>query len=517
MPTGRDADLVRVTLADVGISADTCESSEKLLAAFTESAGAVLIAEEAIRADSLKDFLEALEEQPVWSDLPVLIFSSHGRNAENLLQTLGSRVNVTIIERPIRITMLVSAVRGALRARQRQYQTRDLLLQLEEADRQKDLFLATLSHELRTPLNSIIGWIQILRTRQLDQAAIDRAIEVIERNAKGQSEMISDILFVSRIITGKLEIKHEPVDLGEVISEVVDIIRPSAEAKSLELTMETREYEPAPIEGDSERLQQVFLNLLTNAVKFTPDGGQIGISLRRTGANVLIEIRDSGQGINPEFLPYVFERFRQADSTYTRRIGGLGLGLAIVRHLVDLHGGTVVAHSDGKDRGSVFAIRLPIAESKRFATVNGTQRKEISAEVSSKLKGMRILLVEDDKDSREMLAMVLSIYGVKVESAETAGEAVEKIKELKPDVLVSDIGLPGEDGYDLIRKVRGLPDRDGGNTPAVALTGYVSVQDRKLALDAGYEDHLPKPVDPNSLLEILVRLRSSEKRSAERA
>src|SRR5215204_1531091 len=239
MPTGRDADLVCQTLAGVGISADDCKAFEKLLNGIATGVGAVLIAEEAVQADALDQLIDAIESQPVWSDLPVIIFSSNSRNAESLLNSLGGRINVTIVERPIRITMLVSAVRGALRARQRQYQTRDLLEQLEQADEQKDLFLATLSHELRTPLNSILGWIQILRTRKLSEADIERAIEVIERNAKGQSEMISDILFVSRIITGKLEIKHEPINLGEVINAVVEMIRPSAEAKSIELAVES--------------------------------------------------------------------------------------------------------------------------------------------------------------------------------------------------------------------------------------------------------------------------------------
>ena len=510
--------MVCSTLDRAGISAQGCKNAAELQEHFANGCGAVLLAEEAVEDEAVSLFIQSLSDQPIWSDLPLILFSSQSRNAEKLLQTLGSRVNITIVERPIRITMLISAVRGALRARERQYQTRDLLLQLEQADAQKDLFLATLSHELRTPLNSILGWIQILRTRKLEQPEIDRAIEVIERNAKGQSEMISDILFVSRIITGKLEIKHEPINLGEVIEAVVEMIKPSADAKSLELTVASDEYEPVPVEGDAERLQQVFLNLLTNAVKFTPDGGRIEISLCRVGSNVKIEVRDTGQGINPQFLPYVFERFRQADSTYTRRIGGLGLGLAIVRHLVELHGGRVTAYSEGKDRGSVFSITLPVADSKRFAPVaNGSQPTEISSELSKKVNGMRLLLVEDDKDSRDMLEMVLSIYGVKVESAETAAEAVEKLRTLRPDVLVSDIGLPGEDGYDLIRKVRALPSHEGGETPAIALTGYVSVQDRKLALDAGYQDHIPKPVNPNLLLELLVGMRSKQIRSAETA
>ena len=516
MPTGRDADLVRATLTGVGISADTCANSENLLSAFSDGAGAVLIAEEALEGNAADGFVEALETQPVWSDLPLIIFSSHSQNAERLLGKLGSRINVTIVERPIRITMLISAVRGALRARQRQYQTRDLLEELEQADRQKDLFLATLSHELRTPLNSILGWVQILRSKRLDPSETERAMEVIERNAKGQAEMISDILFVSRIITGKLEIKHEAVDIGHVVSSVAEMMKPAADAKSIHLTVEVKDCDAVPVEGDAERLQQVFLNLLSNAVKFTPEGGNIDVSLKRVGSNVSIRVADSGQGINPEFLPYVFERFRQADSTYTRRIGGLGLGLAIVNHLIELHGGKVAAESEGKDQGAAFTVTLPIADSKRIVSgTNGSRPMEVSAEVASKIQGMRILLVEDDRDSREMLKMVLTLYDVEIETAESAAEALEKLQTRQPEVLVSDIGLPGEDGYDLIRKVRRLAPENGGHIPAIALTGYVSVQDRTLALEAGYQDHLPKPVNPNLLLDLLVRLRTDRVQSAE--
>lgn len=508
MPTGRDAELVCNTLNGVGILAEASEDPTSLLSAIPNGAGAALVAEEAVDATALDKLIASLESQPVWSDLPVILFSSHSRNAEALLEKFGGRINVTIVERPIRITMLVSAVRGALRARQRQYQARDLLDQLEQADKQKDLFLATLSHELRTPLNSIIGWIQILRSRKLDPPAIDRAIEVIERNAKGQAEMISDILFVSRIITGKLEIKREPIDVAAIVNAVLEMIKPSADAKSITLSVENAGFDPVPVEGDGERLQQVFLNLLTNAVKFTPDGGNVSVAIKRSGSNIRIEVKDNGQGIKPQFLPYVFERFRQADSTYTRRIGGLGLGLAIVRHLVELHGGNVTADSDGKGLGSVFTVTLPVADTRRLMPeANGNRPAEISPDTVAQVSGMNILLVEDDKDSRDMLETVLSIYGIEVESAESVAEALEKIKSRKPDVLVSDIGLPGEDGYDLIRKVRALPEPEGGALPAIALTGYVSVQDRNLALDAGFQDHVPKPVNPNLLLKLLANLR----------
>ncbi|HEX6124897.1 MAG TPA: ATP-binding protein [Pyrinomonadaceae bacterium] len=514
MPTGRDAQLVLRTLDGVGIHAATCPNFEKLLEGIASGVGAVLLAEEAIEASTLGQLVEALEAQPLWSDLPLIIFSSHARNAEILLGKLGGRINITIVERPIRITMLVSAVRGALRARQRQYQTRDLLFQLEQTDRQKDLFLATLSHELRTPLNSILGWIQILRGREVDQAATDHALEVIERNAHSQSEMISDILFVSRIITGKLEIKREPIDITEILRSVVEMIKPAADAKSIAVRLETGGYDPAPVEGDAERLQQVLLNLLTNSTKFTPNGGTITVRLKRAGSTVSIAVEDDGQGINPQFLPYVFERFRQADSTYTRRIGGLGLGLAIVRHLVELHGGTVRAYSAGKDRGSTFTVTLPVADARRLraSSVSSKLGEGPFPDAGRRLSGTTALVVEDDKDSREMLTAALAICNVNVVSVESADEALEKLREVQPDFLISDIGLPGQDGYDLIRKVRALPPNDGGSTPAIALTGYVSVQDRKLAIAAGYQDHLPKPVDTNRLIELLAELASNGSR-----
>ena len=508
MPTGRDGALVAQTLRGNGLECKICEDREDFLLEIADGAGSALLAEEAVDEQMSNRLVRTLTGQPVWSDLPVILFSSNNRNAESLLETLGGRINVTIVERPIRITMLVSAVRGALRARQRQYQTRDLLSQLEQADEQKDLFLATLSHELRTPLNSILGWIQILRGRELDDTARKHALEVIERNAHSQADMISDILFVSRIITGKLEIKHEPFDVSSVVNQAVDMIRPVAEGKSIELSIDATEYEPAPVEGDAERLQQVLLNLLTNAAKFTPEGGKISVLVRRSDTNVSVSVEDNGQGISPEFLPYVFERFRQADSTYVRRIGGLGLGLAIVRHLVELHSGTVTAESEGKDRGARFTVTLPIVDGKRVSTARATSENGAKhfSDFGSRFKGLSALLVEDDADSRDMLSMTLKICGVDVVSVGTVDEALEQLPIVRPDILISDIGLPKKDGYDLIEKVRSLPPEAGGQTPAIALTGYVSVQDRNLALEAGYQEHLPKPVDSHKLLELLAKL-----------
>ncbi|HYV05527.1 MAG TPA: HAMP domain-containing sensor histidine kinase, partial [Blastocatellia bacterium] len=346
MPTGRDALLVCGALKERGITAHACSDINELSQWIESEAGAVLVAEEALKEGPFVQLMDALNHQPVWSDLPVILFSTGDRNVELLLEGLGTRLNATIVERPIRRTILVSAVQGALRARRRQYQARDLLTQLKDADRQKDLFLATLSHELRTPLNSMLGWIQLLQDGRLPTTEYAHALEVLERNAKSQAELVSDILFLSRVVTGKLTLDNRLLDLNLVIESAIDTVRPSIEEKGLRLEISV-DSATGPILGDPDRLQQVVCNLLSNAVKFTPDGGRIDVSLERKGAFAEITVKDTGQGISPEFLPYVFDRFRQADSSSTRNFGGLGLGLAIVRHLVELHGGTVRTESEG--------------------------------------------------------------------------------------------------------------------------------------------------------------------------
>jgi signal transduction histidine kinase/ActR/RegA family two-component response regulator len=504
MPTGRDASLVSSTLKNAGISAQVCADPVELEENFSSGAGAVLISEEALVNGTLEHLTEAFNRQPVWSDVPVVLFAINGRNPETLLATVGTRFNATIVERPIRITMLVSAVRAALRAREKQYQTRDLLNQLEEADHQKDLFLATLSHELRTPLNSILGWIQLLRSKANPNVNVEHALEVVERNAKAQAEIVSDILFVSRVITGKLELKLETIDLIPVIQSAIDVISPSAAAKEIQL-FTSFDSNVNKIEGDADRLQQVFLNLLSNAIKFTPHGGQITVRVKTKGSNVEIEISDTGQGISSEFLPFVFERFRQADNSYTRQVGGLGLGLAIVRHLVELHGGEVSAKSQGKNRGATFTISFPlVAQPEQLpAADENLIRQTQESENAELLKDVRLLLVEDDEDSREMLKIVFEQYGMKIAAAASAAEALETIKIVQPQVLVSDVGLPGEDGYELMRNVRMLSPEQGGTIPAIALTGYASLQDRVNALDAGYQEHLSKPVDIDKLIELV--------------
>lgn len=508
MPTGRDASLVCATLKKAGIEAQACADSKELAREISSGAGAVLMAEEALQNGTLEYLSQSFGAQPVWSDLPVVLFAGSGHHAEMLLETVGTRFNATIVERPIRITMLVSAVRAALRARQRQYQSRNLLNQLEESDRQKDLFLATLSHELRTPLNSILGWIQILNAGDSQKSFDARhahALAVIERNARAQAEMIADILFVSRIITGKFKLNSAPLDLISVAQTAIDVLRPSLEAK--EINLQTKfDIGTSLINGDADRLQQVFWNLLSNAIKFTPNQGEIVLEITNKMPNVEIKISDSGQGIKAEFLPYVFERFRQADNSYTRQVGGLGLGLAIVRHLVELHGGAVSVESAGENRGASFTVTLPaipIDQSKPAHQNVEEIQPDKNTDLSS---GLHILLVEDDTDSREMLTIMFEQSDIKVTGVNSAAEAVESLKSFKPDILISDIGLPKEDGYELIKKVRRLSPEQGGLIPAIALTGYVSLQDRRYALEVGYQEHLSKPVDVDRLLDMVKQL-----------
>jgi signal transduction histidine kinase/CheY-like chemotaxis protein len=514
MPTGRDSSLVCSAMENAGIFAESCADVEDLQKNIDLGAGAVLLAEEALKDGNLEPILKSFSRQPVWSDVPIIIFAISGQNAERLLETVGTRLNATIVERPIRIMMLISAVRGALRARQRQYQTRDLLHQLEQADRQKDLFLATLSHELRTPLNSMLGWIQLLRGKhQNGQMTVntEHALEIIERNARMQSELISDILFVSRVITGKLTLNFETLNLISVLQSAIDVMIPSIEAKNIKLRADF-ETGINQIRGDADRLRQVFWNLLSNAVKFTPPGGSIEIRVKRENSNLKVEIKDSGQGIETEFLPYIFERFRQADNSYTRKVGGLGLGLAIVRYLVELHGGTAYAKSDGLNQGSVFTVTLPVyseADQQQENPQPSFEAKENKKERFRQTKNeslpekFRILLVEDNDDSREMLKVLLEQYGIETITADTAKKAFDIITTNPPDILISDVGLPDEDGFELMRRIRHLPPEKGGQIPAIALTGYVSQQDRDRALSVGYQEHLAKPLNADKLLELI--------------
>ncbi len=373
----------------------------------------------------------------------------------------------------------------------------------EEANRHKDEFLATISHELRTPLNSILGWANTLLRGVLDEQAATRALETIARNAKAQAQLIGDLLDVSRIISGKLRFETGAVDLIPVTEAALETVRPAAEAKGVELRA-TLDPTAGPVSGDAGRLQQVVWNLLTNAIKYTPRGGHVETRLERAGSQVTIIVRDTGEGISADFLPYVFTRFRQADGTTTRQHGGLGLGLAIVRHLVEAHGGRVRAASEGAGQGATFTVTLPlmILRSADF----GLRNEDTVDEQSTIPTGLRVLVVDDDQDSRELLRLWLTESGAEVKVSATAREALDLMEQWQPEVLVSDIGMPDEDGYELMRQVRALPAERGGQVPAVALTGYARLEDQRRALAAGYQIFVPKPVDLPGLVAAIARL-----------
>jgi len=367
----------------------------------------------------------------------------------------------------------------------------------EETNRAKDEFLALASHELRTPLNAIVGWIEILLKSPSDEALYNRAFHVIRRNANIQARIIEDILDVSRIVAGKLQLDSRPLDIAGVIQAAIAAVLPMAEEKHIRLH-ESIQSGHDPVFGDSQRLQQVLWNLLSNAIKFTPVGGDVEIKLEQVGANAQITVKDTGEGIPQEFLPYIFDRFSQADTSTTRKHGGLGLGLAIVRHLVELHGGAIEAHNASDGLGSTFRVTLPCVVQ---VFPDTPLQNDTAADGKPRLDGLRVLVVDDDSDSREVLALEISFHGAQTKAAGTVREALELWEQWKPDVLVSDIGMPVEDGYDLIRRVSARAEE---YVPAIALTGYTSSEDAARVLAAGYQLHLAKPVDPKQLIEAIA-------------
>jgi PAS domain S-box-containing protein len=378
----------------------------------------------------------------------------------------------------------------------------------EESNRLKDEFLATVSHELRTPLTAILGWSRMLQGGSLDTDVAARAIETINRNARSQAQIIDDILDVSRIITGNLYLELHPVELEPVLEAAINVVRPTAEAKGIQIEVD---FEPVPaaVPGDTNRLQQVFWNLLSNAVKFTPTNGKVRVQLRHVNSEVEVVVSDTGPGISPEFLPFVFDRFRQADSTSTRQHGGLGLGLAIARHLVEIHGGAVSAKSDGK--GATFTVRLPTVGSilETSAAVAARKREEESENQQRlksqlQLSGLHVLLVDDDRDTLELLGAALRQRSADVAAVSSAAAALESIKSCRPDVLISDIAMPGEDGYSLIEKVLGLDLEPG--IPAIAITAYAKEEDRQRALAAGYQRFMSKPVELGEFIAAVAEL-----------
>jgi PAS domain S-box-containing protein len=377
----------------------------------------------------------------------------------------------------------------------------------ESETRMKDEFLATLSHELRTPLNAILGWANVVRGSDRPEE-ITEGLEVIERNARLQTQIIEDLLDMSRIISGKVRLDVQRVDLLRVIKAAIESVKPMAAAKEIRLTS-VLDPLAGPISGDPARLQQILWNLLTNALKFTPKRGRVHVVLERVNSHLEISVNDTGQGISPDFLPYVFDRFRQADASTTREQRGLGLGLAIVKHLTELHGGSIRAKSPGLNKGSTFTIILPMVTANIEADPDRHHPRAVIGEIANEklnLDGVRVLAVDDEADARRLIKRILGDCGAHVETVDSGAAALRYLRKAKADVLITDIGMPGEDGYAVIRKVRQLSVEDGANVPAIALTAFARSEDRRRAVLSGFQMHIAKPVEPSELIAMVASL-----------
>lgn len=657
-PTQRDAEVIGRVLAAANIECVVCPDMTVLCNEIAHGLAAVLVSEEALALEPDR-LIACIHGQPVWSDLSTIVLSRSGAELPKLSVMLPYLGNVTVVERPVRITTLLSLVRLCLRGRERQYQVRDQMLQqqstaielrsseerlllavqtgklgvweldllsdelvcsaeckasygrsaedefsyadlrnsihagdvarvqreikksindlvdydieyramwpdgsthwllvrgrpakgddgraarmvgvtlditerkmaeeqraalleaeraarneAERAGQMKDEFLATLSHELRTPLNAILGWSQVLSLRAPTGEELTEGLRTIERNARAQTQIIEDLLDMSRIISGKVRLHMQRVSLAPIVQASIDTVKPAMDAKGVTVEV-VLDQVTGVVSGDHNRLQQVFWNLLTNAVKFTPRNGTVRITLKRVNSHFEVVVSDSGEGIGAEFLPRVFDRFRQADASTTRRHGGLGLGLAIVKQIVDLHGGRVSAMSEGIGKGATFSVALPMVVEDQPIHVSAErpiQRQRIAPIVHEGLQqidGVRVVVVDDEPDSRELVRRLLEEAHAVVSAAGSAREALGLIRATRPDVLVSDIGMPEEDGYSLIKRVRALSAEEGGTVPAVAVTAYARAEDRVNAIRAGFQHHLAKPIEPAELIAIVASL-----------
>ena len=470
--------------------------------------------------------LHALRSDEQTRTLPVILLSARA-GEESRVEGMGAGADDYLVK-PFSARELLARVESHIKLQRERKHSEEKLKQLmlleqqarasaEVANRVKDEFLAMLSHELRTPLNAIVGWTHLLKSGTLRDSDRARGIDVIDRNASAQRAIIDELLDVSRIITGKLRLEVQPIDPVCVLEAAVDAIRPAALAKEIEINVSI-ERNHGLVVGEAVRLQQVFWNLLSNSVKFTPRNGRIDVGLKFVGRHFEITISDTGEGIAPDFLPYIFERFRQADSTSRRKHGGLGVGLSIVRNLVELHGGDVEVTSDGPGHGATFTIRLPImglsdadaaqgGESKQLIDSRWKQKDQAADDdvPPTLLSGLKVLAVDDQQDTRDLIMLALMRYGADVRASDSATAALATIAEWQPNVIVSDIGLPEMDGYDFMRALRKI-EGDGKRIPAIALTGYAGVMDESNALNAGYELHFSKPINLSELAQAIAKL-----------
>jgi hypothetical protein len=512
-PMARERTLVAHMLGRAGISHAICPDLPALARAIPEGVGALLLGEATLDEPGLDELIQAIDDQPPWSDLTVLLMAGTTRRHIGMrtLQRVRRLGNVTLVARPIRSAVVLSAVESALRSRARQYELREVLVALHEAreqadasNRVKDEFLATLSHELRTPLNAMLGWASMLRSGQVHGPLVARAHEIIERNARAQHALVADLLDVSRIITGKLALTPAPVAVVPLLMASIEAVAAAAEAKRVSISTHVEDPE-AMVIGDRTRLQQVFWNLLSNAVKFTPAGGSVDIDAHVDKDQVVIAVNDTGIGIDPEFLPVVFDRFRQADATTTRLHGGLGLGLAIVRHLVELHGGRIEVRSPGAGQGATFLVWLPRLESAAAsAPATAASSRALREPVKIDLHGVRVLVVDDDLDARELLSAILREAGMRPTFVNNTADALDAMASGPLfDAIIYDLAVPDHGGDALIAAIRDDSNRRHRGVPAIALTASAGESDQVRARGAGFDAFLDRPIDPYLLTRTL--------------
>ena len=500
--TRRDAELTERFLGDAGFDLHACESLAELCHEITAGAGAVLLTDDLLAKGNPDALAAALRDQPPWSDLPVVLLSPRGADSPTAVWAMNTLTNVTVLEQPVRVMTLISALRTAINARRRQYELRERLESLRQADRQKDEFLATLSHELRNPLAPIRNALHVLRLAGGDEQTRARVIDTLERQTGNVIRLVDDLLELSRINQGRIELRKERIRLSAVVRSALESSAPIVEAAGHELVV-AEPPEPILLNADPMRLTQVIANLLNNAAKYTEPGGRIVLSARAYDSEAVISVRDTGIGIPADMLTRIFDMFVQVDPSRERSRQGLGIGLTLVKRLVELHGGTIEARSEGPDKGSEFIVRLPAFADQRTVKSDATLKPVGAERRKSDLTRFRILVVDDHHDAGDSLATLLRLLGHQVRVAYDGQSGMEAARVFRPQVALLDIGMPGMDGIELGTRLRQEPEFE--HLLMIALTGFGRDEDRQRSSDAGFNAHLVKPVDVATLNSLLAQ------------
>lgn len=496
-PIGRDAELMCQQLRASGLNAAPCRNISELCNKTVEGVAAVIATDEALPPDELGRLARVLTEQPPWSEIPLIILTAAPSldSRSRSFDLLARRTNVTLVDRPVRIKSLISAAHSALRARQRQYEVRDLMRQLEDRIHERDRFLAVLGHELRNPLGAILLAAQMTGG---DGRLEGEHAHLIERQSRHLTRLVNDLLDLSRVAAGKIILKRTVTDLREIATQSIEVVRPAAERQGVSLEVRNCE-KPLLVDADGVRVDQILTNVLTNAIKYTPEGGHVVLELKPEGGDGVLEVKDDGVGIAPDRIGTIFELFTQAENAIGRAQGGMGIGLALVRNLVELHGGSVHASSDGVGKGSVFTVRLPLAPLEQAAAPREVQP---AAEAAAVPATRRIVIVEDNKDVRDLLRLRLKKMGHEVLDAHDGEEGLRIVLQERPDLALVDLGLPGIDGFEVAKGVRA---ELGADVVLVAVSGFGQPEDKRRALEAGFDEHITKPADVKDIEGILKR------------